>query len=142
MLGDARKMWSQQAKSQQIEDLINKANINSSGSFNQDQALRTQFQALARNPNRMSRFSPDEQAAILKVASGSALDQAVFGLGKMAPTNLHSMGVNALFEGAAAAGGNPWLGTAPAIVGVPAKIASNAITSRNARMASAIMRKP
>lgn len=135
MLGGARGLWQRQAKGQQVEDLISKAKFNAQGGVNLDGALRTQFRKLAGNPRGMARFTPEEQAAIQKVATGSPLDQTLFQLGKLAPTS-PLLFITELTLGAA----HPPAFLAPA-VGVGAKLISNANTAKSAALASALMRR-
>ena len=135
MLGQARDLWSRQAKAQQIEDLITKAKNNASGTVNLDSSLRTQFKNLLNNPRGMARFNPEEQDAIRKVALGSPLDQTLFQLGKFAP----SSPLMAMMELGVGSVAHPALAL-PA-VGMASKMASNANAARNAALASALMRR-
>ena len=68
----ARKLYQTQKKMQTVEDLVNKASV-SAGGYSQsgmDNALRTQFAALAKNNKRMAQFNKDERAEINLIAKG------------------------------------------------------------------------
>jgi hypothetical protein len=84
----ARELWSRYSKSDQIEQLFEKAINNAPGTPAEgfEGQLRKQFKTLANNPNRMRRFSADEQDAIKQVARGSKLQNGLTKLGKFSPT--------------------------------------------------------
>jgi hypothetical protein len=86
-LENARKFYATQKKMQTVEDLVNKASI-SSGGYSQsgmDNALRTQFAALAKNNKRMAQFSKEERAEIENIAKGGGnLERIMRFVGKFA----------------------------------------------------------
>lgn len=137
-LGNARDLWSRAAKGQQIQDLINKAAFNSQSmtSVGSGQALRTAFRQFANNPRAISRFAPDEQAAIRRVATGGPVENVARLIGKLSPDQtipmLSEMGAFAMA---------PSLETAavPAAGYVGKKI-SGALTARAADRAAALVR--
>lgn len=68
----ARKLYTTQKKLQTVENLVNNASI-SAGGYSQsgmDNALRTQFSALSKNPKRMAQFSKSERDEINNIAKG------------------------------------------------------------------------
>lgn len=80
-LNMARDYWRRYAKASTLQGIIDKAKLNSTG-FSQsgyENALRAGFRKLANNDRGISRFSPDERAAIIQVATGG---------GKLSPTNV------------------------------------------------------
>lgn len=127
---EARSKWANYRKSQDIEALIESAK-NQAGGFTQsgmENALRTKFKQLADNPRRFGRFSPDEQAAILKVARNDSLIAGLRQLGKLSP--LHG-GIPATMELLAALAN-------PASAGAVGTVAGLGITGR---MLSEALRK-
>lgn len=138
-LQNARKLWSQASKSDAIETLIDRAKIsapNFSGS-GMENALRTEFRALAKNPSKMRLFAPDEQEAIRKVAMGGPVENAMRFIGKFAPTGVVS---GALSSGTGALFGGPIGAVALPAAGFAARQGATAMTKRNADMAAALMR--
>lgn len=87
-LKEARGLWARKAKSEQIDEMFEKAanNAPSYSASGYENALRLQFKALANNPNRMRQFSGDEQDAIRAVVRGDALQKTMTHLGKFSPT--------------------------------------------------------
>lgn len=93
LLGQARTLWSRFRKGEMIHNLIENAkltapNYSASGMEN---SLRAQFRNMAKNPNQMRRFTPEEQAAIQKVAKGGPITNTMRYLGKLAPHGSLSM---------------------------------------------------
>lgn len=73
-LSEARDNWKRYAKASQLQAIIDKAKNNSTG-FAQsgyENALRSGFRKLLNNDRGISRFTPDEQAAIKQVATGGS----------------------------------------------------------------------
>lgn len=86
---EARELAMRESKAEQIDDLIYKAGIKrgqySASGF--ENSLRNQFQSLASNQKKMSKFSKEEQAAIIEAGTNtSALQGALIKLGKFAPS--------------------------------------------------------
>jgi hypothetical protein len=137
-LQSARGLWSRVRKGEAIDDLIDRAGIRAqqfSGS-GYENALRTEFRQLAMNKNKMRGFSEEEQAAIRRVAEGGPIENALRFLGKLAPRGVVSGGFH-LGVGAAS---SPLVGAATMIAGEGARRGATALTSRNARLASELMR--
>lgn len=136
----ARQLWSRSRKAEVIDDLIDTAQLNA-GYFTgsgYENALRSQFRSLARNKKKMRMFTPDEQAAIRKVATGGPMENMLRYIGKLAPTGVVSAGIGA---GAGFAAGGPLGAMAvPAAGGIARKLATRS-TIKNAEKASETMRK-
>lgn len=134
---DARSLWSKQAKSSTIDNLIDRAKNRSevvSGS-GLENALRVEFRGLAQNEKRMSRFSPEEQRAIRDVARGGAVSNFARTIGKLAPTNLISI----LGEMGAIAHDPKAL--AIPIAGTVGRVVATNMTKKAAKAASEIVRR-
>ena len=133
----ARDLWKTASKSSTIKDVITKAEANA-GDFNikLDTALRNQFKKLSNNERGMSRFNPVEQEAIKKAASSGTMSDILHMVGNLAPTNLIKAGI----EGSLGhfTGG---IGYVVPVAGAIAKSASIANTTRNARLASELVRR-
>ena len=102
-----------------------------------ENALRTQFRTLAKNANKMRGFSKTEQTAIERVAKGGPLENTLRMLGKFAPTGVVS---TVMSGGAGAAIGGPVGAVALPAAGFAARQGATALTARNARAASELMR--
>lgn len=138
-LTKARGLWAKASKAAQIEEAIRRAKIRQhqfSGS-GYENALRTEFRQIAMNPKRFRMFNESEREAILKVVEGGKVENALRLFGKLAPTGIVS---------SALGGGMGFtIGGAPGAVMVPltghaARSGATAMTSRNARLAEALMR--
>lgn len=106
LLPKARDLWSKVAKLEHVDDLVERAKIgapNFSGS-GLENALRTEFRALAKNQRAMRTFTPQEQKAIKKIAMGTPASNAARAAGKFAPTGVVS---TVLSGGGGAAIGGP-----------------------------------
>lgn len=101
----ARELWSKSAKLDKVDDLVDRAATSASGYTGSgfENALRSEFRALAKNANQMRTFTAEEQAAIKKVARGTVAGNTARNVGKLAPTGVVSM---ALGGGAGAAIGS------------------------------------
>lgn len=82
VLGEARKLWQKQAKSQVVDDIIEKAQNQATGFEN---GLRVQFRSLANNPKRFRQFNKQEQAAIKKIVRGGAVENTLRAIGWLDP---------------------------------------------------------
>jgi len=138
-LQNARKLWSQASKSDAIETLIDRAklsapNFSASGMEN---ALRTEFRALAKNERKMRLFSEDEQETIRKVAMGGPVENAMRFIGKFAVRGPVSGGLS--FGTGAMLGGTTGAVVIPAL-GEAGRYGASLMTKRNADMAAALMR--
>lgn len=68
MIGEAKNLWRQKSRSENIEELIRKAKIDRKRPF--DEALRDEFSALEKNEKKFFKYSPEEQEFISYVARG------------------------------------------------------------------------
>lgn len=138
-LKNARKLWSQASKSDEIENLIDRAKISAPNfsASGMENALRTEFRALAKNENRMRLFTSEEQDAIRKVAMGGPVENVLRALGKFAIRGPVSGGLSI-------ATGGMLFGPAGTValpaVGEAARFGASQMTKRNANMAAALMR--
>lgn len=139
-LTKARALWSRAKKGEEVEELIERANERAaqfSGS-GLENAIRTEFRQLALNAKKMRRFTKAEQAAIRQVGRGGPTVNALRMLGKFAPTGVVS---SVLSGGAGAAVGGAAGAVALPAAGLAARQGATALTQRNARLASELMRR-
>lgn len=139
-LKEARNLYSRKSKAETIEDLIDRAklsapNFSASGMEN---ALRTEFRAVAKNPNRMRGFSPDEQDAIRKVAMGGPIENVLRAVGKFAIRGPVSGGLSV---GAGGMVFGPSGMVAVPAIGEAARFGASVMTRRNAQLAAELMRQ-
>jgi hypothetical protein len=139
-LNEARNLWSRQAKADTLDELMSRAELsapNFSGS-GMENAVRTEFRGLAKNPRRMRLFTPEEQAAIRRVAQGGAVENTLRMLGKLAPTGSLSTAISA---GAGFVAGGPGGAVALPVAGAAARLAATRMTLRNAARANELVRR-
>lgn len=139
-LKEARNLYSRKKKAQEIDRLMTRAedsapNFSASGMEN---AIRTEFRALAKNDRRMRRFSQEEQAAIRKVARGDLPTNALRMLGKFAPTGAVS---TAIGGGLGFMAGGPAGAVSLPAAGGLARLAAAQLTKKNAAAAQELMRR-
>lgn len=137
-LNQARDLWSRMRKSEVIDTLVDNARTSAqqfSGS-GYENALRTQFRALAKNQNAMRKFSEEERDAIKLVARGGPVDNALRYLGKLAPRGVVSGGFS-LGVGSAV---DPTLGFATMALGEMGRRGATAMTKGNVNALSDIVR--
>lgn len=139
MLKQARDYWRVSTKAKIIERIFFKAENATAANYTSagmQTALRQRFRALSENEALFSRFSPDEQKAILRVVRGGPVENAMRMLGKYAPKGVLSgygaVGVTAL--------GGPLLGGAFVAGTTGARAASTAAGLRNARAVDLMVR--
>jgi plasmid stabilization system protein ParE len=133
----ARTLWNVQRKSQDIEQLFERAQ-NQAGQFSvsgMENALRTQFKQLADNPRRFRRFSEDERSAILKVVRGGPVQHSLRLLGKFAPT-----GTVPAIASLAAEGVVPGLGLGLAATGLAGRAGASFLRNRAATSVDELIR--
>ncbi len=145
----ARRIWSQYEKSKLVDETIQAAqdsHTTPGGTADLNQALRREFGKVVRNDEAMASFSEAERDAIKRVANGTFTANVLQRLGKFSPVKNHlsaivDMGLAA--GGHAAAGGIE--GALPAFalagIGEGARQGGIAATSRNAAIASELMRR-
>lgn len=138
-LRDARDMWSRMSKGDFVDGLVERAGTRA-GQFTGsgfENALRTEFRGVAMDAKKMRRFSPDEQDAIKKVAEGGPLGNAMRWLGKFAPRGVVSTAASQAIGNTMA---GPLGGYALPALGEMGRMGATAATSRNAALASELMR--
>lgn len=136
-LFQARDNWATKTKSERIARLIGRAEIRA-GQYSQsgmDNALRTEFRQLAMNDAKMRTFTPAEQDAIRQVAMGTATENALRLVGKLAPRGPVSFLANAS-TGVA----SPIMPFVTAAAGELGKRSAAAMTQRNANLVGLLIR--
>lgn len=87
-LNDARSTYAKAKKQQTIEDMIKRADVRAAQMTQggTDNALRTEFSALALNNKRMAAFSKEEKAQINEIAKGGGnIQKFLRGFGRLGP---------------------------------------------------------
>lgn len=79
-LAKARSLWSRAKKSETIDDIIARAELQASGTEN---GLRIGFRQLLKDKKRLRGFTPAEVAAMKDVVNGGSLIKAMRTLGKL-----------------------------------------------------------
>jgi len=136
----ARNLWQRKSKGESIQNLIDRAKLtapNFTGS-GMENALRTEFRALAKNQRRMRLFSSEEQAAIRRVAEGGTAANMLRFVGKFAPRGVVS---TTLSGGAGFALGGPVGSAAMLGIGEAGRLGATILTKRNALAASELVRR-
>lgn len=146
-LEEARDANTRLRKSELIDDLVRNAelsapNYSASGMEN---ALRTEFRRIAKNPRQMRLFTQAERAAIEDVVKGGAVTNFLRMVGKFAPTGVVSTGLSGgAGFGLGALMGGPVGGGIGAValpaVGTAARAGATALTQGAATRAGKIMR--
>ena len=139
-LKEARDLYARKKKTDEIDQLIHRAelsapNFSASGMEN---ALRTEFRGLAKNERKMRRFTPEERAAIERVATGGPVQNALRMLGKLAPSCVVSGGMSA---GAGLAIGGPAGAVLLPAIGGGSRLLATRMTSNAAKAAQELMRR-
>lgn len=96
-LMEARQLNTRYRKAETIQDLVSRADTRAQAP---DLAIRNEFATLARS-SRFDMFTPQEQAAIMKMVQGGPITQTLRTLGRVAPVGarsglfgvLHGMGI-------------------------------------------------
>ena len=79
-LGEARRLWAQVSRSEQMSDLLRRAKL-SKGPL--DTAVRDQFRSFKKNnPRAYNRFSPEEQEFIDRVIDGGKVAEVLTDVGE------------------------------------------------------------
>lgn len=139
LLQEARSLWKMQAKSGIIDDLMERASTKAamySGS-GMENAIRSEFRALALNPKKMRRFEPAERRAINYVAKGGPMENAARMLGKFAGRGVVS---TTLSGGAGFAAAGPLGAAGMLAAGEAGRQAATAMTKDSAARVSAMVR--
>lgn len=84
----ARDLWSRAAKLDTVDRLVRHAAERAGGFTGSgfENALRTEFRALAKNDAKMKGFSADEAEAIRRISRGTAAANTARNIGRLAPT--------------------------------------------------------
>lgn len=133
----ARALWQTQRKAQDIETLFERAQ-NQAGQFSvsgMENALRTQFKALADNPKRFNRFNAEEKEAILRVVRGGPLQNTLRFFGKFFPN-----GTVPFIAATSAEAVLPGAGLALAAGGALGRGSAAALRNRSARQVDELVR--
>lgn len=148
-LREARGVYHKAMKGEMLDEAIELAKIRSSqyGASGMENALRTEFRGLARKieKGQVTGFSPEEIAAIRKVAEGGPLENSLRTLGKLSPNSVVSLGVSGgmPFMIGNAVGG-PMIGAGAAggtmAAGMIGRNAATRMTLANANRASELAR--
>ncbi len=148
-LAQARGIYHQAKKGELIEKAVELAGSRA-GQFSGsgfENALRTEFRALERQiiKGQLKGLTPEEVAAITKVAQGGPLENIARYVGKLAPTGVVSFGAGAgLPFAVGTAMGGPGLGAAAAGAtmgaGIAGRSAATAMTANNATKAALLAR--
>lgn len=113
---EARRLWGIQAKAGLVEKLISRAQLDE-GQVGWQSALRANFRTLARSPEDMARFTPDEQVAVRAIVNGGPITQALRVLGKSDALSGGVIGGALGFTSGNAVGMGPEVGGAAASAG-------------------------
>lgn len=134
----ARSLWQRQAKVRMVDEIFETAESTASGFEN---GLRIEFRKIVRNPKKRRSFTPDEIAAMKKVANGGPVQGALRLLRHLGPGtgNENRYLGTAIGATAGTAVGGPALGLAMPAVGHLAGRAAARNTTTNAEMARALM---
>ena len=83
-LTEARQVWKTARKSEILDTIAKDAQLQATGFEN---GLVIQMRALAKNKAKMKAFTPEEQAAIRKLASRGSVRQILAMMGRLSPTS-------------------------------------------------------
>jgi hypothetical protein len=128
---DARGIWSRMKKSQMVDQMIHRAEINAGAHYTQagmEHALRQEFKRLANNERRLRGLTKEQRAAIEDVAKGGPMENTLRALGKFDPTTGPVAAIASLGTGLATGGLLP-------AAGFLAKRAATRATVRNVDLA-------
>lgn len=132
-LGEARDYWGRFRKTEKVNELLDRAGLNSGSTGsggNVENATRQQLKRILTDKKMMRGFTPDERAAVRKAVLGTPTQNVLRLAGKLSPQGNGLMA--ALGLGGAAAG---LPGAVPAMLGgMGAKKLSETMTARNAEM--------
>lgn len=100
----ARELALRESKAEQIDDLIYRAGIKKGkySASGYENSLRNQFESLAADKKKMSKFSKEEQEAIREAGTSSTFQQGLIKLGKFAPSaGMLGAAISGVFGGGA-----------------------------------------
>lgn len=121
LIKEARQLWSRKAKSQIIDEIVEKAKNQATGFEN---GLVIHMRALANNPKRMKAFSPEEQKIIKSVVRRGTVHGILRALGMLSPNSTFG----GLMTGGVGVGAGILPGAALAGTGMAARSAAGALT--------------
>lgn len=135
MLNQARDLFRRRRNSEMLDAMERRAQRKGESTYTQagtEHALRREFEKLADNEKRMRTLTPEQRAAVEKVAAPGLGQTMLRNLGKFDPTaggmsSLVSLGTGTLATGVT---GNP-LGMTLPVAGFIAKRAATGMTNRN-----------
>lgn len=152
ILREARDLARREAKGREIQTLIDLADNQASSNYSasgREQALRVQFKnlnaKLIKNRSLANTFTDQERQAIERVARGGPVGNTLRLFGKFAPTGVISggagVGMGAYVGGLVGGPTGAAIGSAalPAL-GAASRSGATALTARNARLASELVR--
>lgn len=136
---EARALNQRLAKARTIQKLLDDAELQAGANYTasgMENALRQQFKSLAKNDKKMRGFTPEERAAIKRVAMGAPLENFLRKAGKFGVDDrfgqLFGLGATAITGGS---------GILIPIAGTASRSLATRMTVRNARAASDIVRR-
>lgn len=121
---EAQALWAKQAKTEIIEDIMEKARNQATGFEN---GMRVQFRQLANNKKRFSQFSEEERSAIKRIVRGGPIENALRAVGWLSPTGVFG----ALTTGAVGTSTGILPGAAMAGAGYVSRKGAEALTRGN-----------
>lgn len=121
LIKQAREVWSRKAKTEIIEDIVEKAKNQATGFEN---GLVSQFRALANNKAKMKAFTPAEREMIKKIVRRGSAHGILRALGMMAPNSTFG----GLMTGGVGVGAGIIPGAAVAGTGMAARSGAGALT--------------
>lgn len=130
---EGREAWRQYRGAQTVEKLLENAKINADRNIapNLDSSIRQEFARLIKDPSQKAFFSPDEWAALEKVARGGPIQNTMRQLGRLAPHNvLTTLMMGSIHPGLAGA----------SVAGAGARSVATKATLRNVENASETIR--
>jgi len=100
LLGEARKAWAQQKKTQVMETALERAKTLQEQSMNNpdartrniENATRQAFREIVNKPKVFNWFSPEEQKALRAISNGTVLSRGAGALAGLAPNNFRTAG--------------------------------------------------
>lgn len=138
-LKEARSLWSSVRKSELIDDAVERAQRRAASTGtggNEDNAIRQNIRSILDNPKKSAAFSEEERAALDAIVRGTATQNTLRLVGRLAP-NASALMTTGNLGAAAATGGASLPGTALA---AGAKAVADKMTAGNVGRASAIVR--
>jgi hypothetical protein len=138
-LKDARGLWSSVRKSELIDDAVERAQRRAASTGtggNEDNAIRQNIRSILDNPKKVAAFSEEERAALDAIVRGTATQNMLRLVGRLAP-NASALMTTGNLGAAAATGGASLPGTA---VAAGAKAAADRMTLGNVGRASTVVR--